>query len=235
MEDKVGMVDNLFFYDGDNNSVVKSSLAIPYSLARFSGKSENSFSKVKGGILFLRLLDNNIYSIDNADQVRIKYKIDYGDHNIPKDENFYKKYKYLGDIIRNTDYSVQFTGLFASNSHLYFLFFIHNKNYIVIYDRFHDIIFYGKQYKGIRNDIDFGPVMFPHGIFDNCLISTIEPIYFIKHFNKIRKDMGKTKWNEYLSNHPDIKNILNSVKPENNPIIGLYYLKNNFRDEKDEI
>ncbi len=116
MEDNAETIDNLFFYNSTNSSVVKSTLTIPYYLARFNGESANSFSAVKGGVLFLRLLDNNVYLIDNADQVRIRYKIDYGDHNIPNDEKFLEKYKYLGDIIQNTNYVVQFTGLFASNS-----------------------------------------------------------------------------------------------------------------------
>lgn len=234
LEDKVRMVDNLFFYNKSNNSIIKSTLAIPYYLTRFAGASDNSFSNVKDGILFLRLLDNNIYLIDSTDQVRVKYKIDYGDYNIPMDEKFFVKYKNLGSIIRNTDYAVHFTGLFANDSYLYFLFFVHNENYIVIYDRIHDIILYGNQYKGIKNDIDLGPVMDPHGISGNCFISTIEPVYFIKHFNKIKKDMGEEKWNKFLSNHRDIKKILDVVEPENNPIIALYYLKNTFRDESDK-
>jgi len=234
LEDKVRMVDNLFFYNKSNNSIIKTALAIPYYLTRFAGASDNSFSKVKEGILFLRLLDNNIYLIDSSYQIHIKYKIDYGDHNMPTDENFFVKYKYLGSIIRNTEYAVHFTGLFASDSHLYFLFFVQNENYIVIYDRVHDIILYGNQYKGIKNDIDLGPVMDAHGIFDNCLLSTIEPVYFISHFKKIRKELGEEQWNKYLLNHPDIKKILYKLEPENNPIIGLYYLRNSFRYENNK-
>jgi hypothetical protein len=225
MEDKAKTVDNLFFYNSTNN-VVKSTLAIPFYLADYYTRPSNSFSAVNRGILFLRQLDNNIYFIDNDDRIFIKYKIDYGKHNIPIDEKFWKK----NPSIQKTDYVIQFTGLLASDSHLYFLFFLHNQNYIVIYDRIHDIPLYGKQFKGIKNDVDFGPIMFPGGIYNNCLMSTIEPAYFIKHFKKIRKHMGEEKWNKYLLSHPHIKNILNSVKPENNPIIALYYLKNNFSE-----
>ncbi len=131
----------------------------------------------------------------------------------------------------STDYAVHFSGLYCNNSYLFFLFFIHNENYIAIYDRIHKILLYGNLFEEIKNDIDSGPPFFMMGLFDDYLIGTIEPADFIKHFDSLKSIMGEEKWEKFMLSHPNINKILNTVAPKDNPILMLCYLKDKFRYE----
>jgi hypothetical protein len=227
-EMKNASVDNLIFYDYERKKVLKKLLTKPSFLMKYHGISMNSFSKVKNGILFMRSLDNNIYIIDKEKNVNIKYKVDYGKYNLPLKENFFAKYKYLDDI---KDYAIQFTGFFANNFYLTFIFYINNKNYIVFIDLKNNIYLYGKQFRGIINDVDLGPVIFPVGIYNNILFGSIEPMSFKKHYKKIKQKMGAKRWTKFIEDHPDIAILLENIKPDDNPIIALYYLKKKFKYE----
>ncbi|RLD78415.1 MAG: hypothetical protein DRJ07_13225 [Bacteroidetes bacterium] len=222
------MLDNLIFYN-INDSIVKTTLAKPLFLSEFSGNSNNSFSAIKDGVLFMRMLDNNIYFIGDDNKIKVKYRIDYGKHNIPIDKDLFKKFKYLGDIKKLTDYVEHFSGLYGNDFYLFFYFFIKDMTFSTIYDTEHEVLLYGDK---VKNDIDSGPTCFVVGLYENNLIGTIEPTSFIKHFKALKRNLGEEKWMEYLSSHPNINKVLNSVSPQDNQILMLCYLKDKFRYEK---
>ena len=222
------VLNNLIFYSR-SDSILNTTLTVPLFLSSYRGNSNNSFSTVKDGVLFMRQLDNNIYCIGDDNEIQVKYRIDYGKHNIPIEEDFFKKYKYLGDIIERTDYAVHFTGLYSNDSYLFFKFYIHNIDIITIYDLNHEILLHGDK---VINDIDSGPTCFVVGLYENNLIGTIEPTSFIKHFKALKRNLGEEKWIEFLSSHPNINKVLNSVRPQDNQILMLCYLKDKFRYEK---
>jgi len=220
-------INNLVFFDKNKELITHVSLPNPYFLARFNGNSNNSFSSVNDGIIFTRQLDNNIYLIRDNSKIEIKYKIDYGKYNLPINEDFLKRFKYIGDI-DDTDYAYHFSGHYCNDSYLFFNFFFQNTTFSTFYDVNNDIVVYGNR---INNDIDLGPISSIVGIHSNYLIGTIEPTRFIKHFKRLKKKMSTNKWNEYLISHPSIAKILDSVNPEDNQILALCFLKGSFSSD----
>ena len=222
------MLDNLIFYSV-KDSIIKTTLSIPLFLSEFRGNSNNSFSAIKNGLLYMRQLDNNIYFIGDDNKIEVKYKIDYGKHNIPIEEDFFKKFKFWGDIVMRTDYAIHFTGLYCNNYFLFFKFSIKTIRFSTIYDVNHEILLYGDK---VINDIDSGPTCFVVGLYKNHLIGTIEPTKFIKHFKTLKRNLGETKWMNFISTHPNVNKILNLASPQDNQILMIRYLKDKFRHEK---
>ncbi|MCD6564790.1 MAG: 6-bladed beta-propeller [Bacteroidales bacterium] len=222
------VLNNLIFYS-ISDSMLSATLTVPLFLSSFRGNSNNSFSTVKDGVLFMRQLDNNIYCIGDDNEVEIKFRINYGDQNIPMEEDFFKKYKYLSDIMERTDYAVHFTGLYGNDSYLFFKFYLHNIDIITIYDLSNEILLYGDK---VKNNIDSGPTCYVVGLYENNLIGTIDPLSFIKHFKTLKRYLGAEEWMKFISSHPNISKVLNSVSPQDNQILMLCYLKDKFRYEK---
>jgi hypothetical protein len=222
------VLNNLIFYSR-SDSILNTTLTMPLFLSSFRGNSNNSFSTIKDGILFMRQLDNNIYCIGDDNEVEIKFRINYGDQNIPIEEDFLKKYKSLGDIMKRTDYAVHFTGLYGNDSYLFFKFYLHNMDIITIYDLSNEILLYGDK---VKNDIDSGPTCYVVGLYEQNLIGTIDPLSFIKHFKTLKRYLGAEEWMKFISSHPNISKVINSVSPQDNQILMLCYLKDKFRYEK---
>jgi hypothetical protein len=174
----------------------------------------------------MKLLDNNFYLIDKDNNIKIKYKIDYGKRNIPLDENFLNKYKYISDI---NDYAYHFSGFYSNNFYLYFRFYINNKRTNVFYDIKHNLLLHGEK---LENDIDSGSPFFVVGLCENYIIGTVTPYRLLKHFKKLKKNMGEKKWRIYLSKYPKVEKVLKTVKPQDNQILMLCYLKEKFQTKK---
>ncbi len=223
------LLHNLIFYSAAEDKVYKTALTCPAFIYDFASKTCNTFSEVKGGALFTRRLDNTVYIIKNNDEIKAKYRFDYGQNNLPVRKDIFKKYGDLDGIMEQSGYAVQLFGHFGNESYLYFLVYRNNKRFVVVYDIKHNKLCYGDK---VKNDIDNGPDCFVVGIHEDHLIGTIEPTRFIKHFKALSKDLGKDKWVEYLKSHPDIHKILKSVKQQDNQILMLCYLKDQFKDEK---
>ncbi len=220
------IIYNLIIYNSSCDSVIQASIPWPNILKRFEGgNSANSFSKLKNGILFMRMVDNNFYMISKDNNIKVKYRIDYGKYNIPFNETFLSKYKYFSDMI---NYAYHFSGYFGNSSFLTYLYYINNKRNFVIYDIKHN-----KSLCGIpKNDIDSGRYFFLVGLYENKIIGTVSPNYLLKHFKKLKKHLGDSKWQIYLSTHPKIETLLKTVKPQDNQILMLCYLKEKFENEK---
>jgi len=223
-----GSLDNLIFFDKTKDSVLNTALASPLFLSTCLGKTINAFSSTNKGTILTRNLDNNIYLINTKGEIEVKYKMDFGKHNVPIEEDFIKKYKYLSDIIERTNYVVYFTGHYSNNSYLFFEFFIHDHLFQTIYDVNQGKVLFGDK---IANDIDSGPVCsFVAGIHRNQLLGIVEPFSFLKHFDKMKKEMAEEEWSYYISKHPQIDRILNSTSPQDNPILMLCHLKEKFQN-----
>ncbi len=223
-------LDNLIFFDSTKDSIVFTDLAEPLFKSNYNGNSNNSFSETAEGVLFSRLLDNNIYIIKDNNEIQIRYTFDFKEYNIPDKQESFTKFKYLSDIIRNTEYAVQFSGHFANDSYFLSDFFIKNQDYTFLYNAIHDDILCGVKF---QNDIDNGVCFFWVGLNENQIIGIIEPTLFLEHFDKLRKRMGQRNWEDYLSKNSQISSMLESLKPQDNQIIALCYLKEKFQDGKE--
>lgn len=216
------ILNNLIFANPDGD-ILKTAISYPDYISKFRGKSRNSFSQLKDGTLYSRMLDNNFYLIKD-NKIEIKYRIDYGKSNLKVSKELADKYNYLGDIMDNTDYAVQFSGHWCNDSYLCFHYYLYHKRIQTIYNIKYNQVLYGDK---VKNDIDFGPISYFSGIQNNALIGIIEPYRFISHFNKTVED--KEIWEEYKKAQPAVYNVYSSIKEDDNPIIMVCYLKEKFQ------
>ncbi len=218
----------LFAYNTNKELVIKSYFTQKdYTKGLLNGGASlynKTFQQTPEGVLLTTSLpDNNIYLIDNDLNLRIKYHINFSSKGIP--DNFFTNYTKKG----RKDYKKLKTADFIHTISNFHLFHDYTKFYFTGYRGTRGNIFIGNLENNdsimiinrtlIVDKIPIQPIGSMIGFYQNHVVSQIMPDILIEFFDKAKKDLSKSDFNELITKYPFIYRLSKEVKEEDNPII----------------
>lgn len=206
---------SLFLIDTNRNIIDRFILEDPLE-DEFGYKSTNTFSEIDDNIYFSKGLSGMIYCINNG-EISLQYKIDFSSSNLDLKNAYKAGYRTLGEILRNTNYVIPFTGHLQNERYLFYNYHINNQRRNLIYDKDNKVYKYGL----IDNDLDPFPVAFITGISESTLIGSLSADRFISTLSNNQGNQVLTK--------PEVSKLIRELKPSDNPLIVFYYLKSSLQ------
>ena len=87
-------------------------------------------------VLYYRYLYNDIYAIDDKQNVMVKYYVDFGENNVPLDPNLKNEYDRI-DFVNNSKkkYATLVSNIYESGKYFCFSFIFDGKKCLGIYDK----------------------------------------------------------------------------------------------------
>lgn len=93
-------------------------------------------------VLYYRYLYNDIYSIDEQQNVRVKYYVDFGENNVPLNPDLKDEYDRI-DFVNNSSkkYATFVSNIYESEEYFCFRFAFDGKKCLGIYDKLNKVTF----------------------------------------------------------------------------------------------
>lgn len=87
-------------------------------------------------ILYFRYLQNDIYAIDDEQNVTVKYTVDFGDNNVPFDLHFKDEYERIDFVNKNEEkYATFVSNIYESDKYFCFKFVCMHGKCLGVYDK----------------------------------------------------------------------------------------------------